>query len=156
MIHHMRSPCLIMGHLISSDYLVGSEPRSAIRDRVHQAALGPQPIQSAAQLELAWGAAILVEYLAVVSHRLDRIEHPAIVDTEPRSELAARPEQPLDHRVLAGPGQLLGGRGGRAVLLGLDEAVMHPGHDVGPGFVAVAGEWAERLLADGLAEHQVV
>src|SRR4051812_36386934 len=77
----------------------GCPPRSAERDRVHQAALGPQPVEAALQLQRAALADIALEDLGVIADRLEGIERPGIVESEPGAELAAGAEQSLRRRV---------------------------------------------------------
>ena len=91
----------------------------------------------------------------IVAASLDRLQHPFVVEPEPRAEVAGSAEQPL-HRRHVRLRHLVGIAGGDAEFFGLDQAVMQPGDDVAPHLVAVAGERAERFLADGLRQHEIV
>src|SRR5215831_11253378 len=119
------------------------------RRGVHQAALGPEPVEAPLKLQGARLAHVALEDLAIIAADLDGLRQPFVVQAEPRAELAGRPEQALDGR-RARLGHLIDIGLRDAELLGLDQAVMQPGDDVGPYFIAIARERSERLLADGL------
>src|SRR5690242_6549859 len=117
------------------------------RDGVHQAALGPGGIEPALELQGTGLADIALEDLAVIAGRLDHQLHPFVVEPEPRAEVAGGAEQTLHGRRLRLRHLVdIGLR--NAELFGLDQAVMQPGDDVAPDFVAVTREGTERLLAD--------
>src|SRR5205807_531592 len=88
--------------------------------------------------------------------RLDRVEHPLVVEPEARAELAADAEQALRGGILARLRLLVRARLGDAELLGFDEPIVNPRDEARPRLVTVAREGAERLLADRLAQHEVV
>src|SRR5258707_5865461 len=50
--------------------------------RIHQPALGPQPVQAALDLERARGAEVAVVHLAVIAHALEYTHAPAGHDAE--------------------------------------------------------------------------
>src|ERR1700759_5790209 len=72
--------------------------RSLERNGVLQAALGPERVQTALQLERARLADIAFENLAVIAGRLERGLQPLVVEPEPRAEIAGDAEQALDDR----------------------------------------------------------
>src|SRR5215475_5052524 len=78
-----------------------TDRESPIRNRVHQPAFAPQPVEPTAQLERASGADVAVKHFAVVPDRLDGVEHPFVVEAEQRAEVAGFAEQPLHDRVVA-------------------------------------------------------
>src|SRR6476620_5652373 len=94
------------------------------RQGVHQAALGPGRVQAAIELQRARLADIALEDFAVIATRLDRLQHPLVVEAEPRSEIARRAEQPLDGRDAAGLRHLVRIASGDAEFFRLDQAEM--------------------------------
>src|SRR5688500_7897048 len=66
--------------------------------RVHQPALVPQAVKPALEAE---GLQVVVEALAVVTHLLDDIERPLVVDAEHLADVAARADEALDGGVLS-------------------------------------------------------
>src|SRR3954468_9845130 len=133
----------------------GHERRLLERDRVHQAALAPEAVEAALELERARLADIALVDLAVIAGGLEGRDQPFVVDPEPRAEIAGGTQQALDRGRLR-LRHLVDIALCDAKLFGLDQAVMQPGDDVAPDLVAIAGEGAERLLADGLWQHDVV
>src|SRR5205085_10381948 len=107
------------------------------------------------ELQRAGLADISLEDFSVIAAGLDRLQHPFVVEAEPRSEIAGGTEQALNGGC-AGFCHFVGIGSGHAELFGLDEAVMKPGDDVGPYLVAVARERSERLLSDRLRPLDVI
>src|SRR6185312_11031237 len=73
----------------------------ADRRRVLQAALRPQLVQTAVDLERAAGADVLVEALAVVTDLLDDVVDPLLVDAERLAHAGRDAKDALDRRVVA-------------------------------------------------------
>src|SRR5581483_37104 len=120
----------------------------AQRRRVHQSALGPEPVQAALDAERP---EVRIEALAVVADLLHDAERPALVQAEKLAQLAVASEEALDRR--AARVRLLGDRArAEAELLGLDHGKEGPPHDVEPALVALAHRGAERLLRDELGQ----
>src|SRR6188508_2639458 len=117
----------------------------ADRRRVLQAALRPQLVQAALDLERAAGADMLVEALAVVTDLLDDVVDPLLVDPERLAHARRDAEDALDRRVLALQ-HLVDVLGVDAVLLGLEHRILSPAHDVGELVVAMAHGRRQRLL----------
>src|SRR5579859_2213359 len=113
--------------------------QSAQRDRVHQAARGPERVRSALELERAAHADVALVAVGVVADLLqDRID-PFLVEPERLAVARADAQQALDARV--GILQLLVDIGlGHAQFLGLDHRHQRPAHHVQPLVVAVADE----------------
>src|SRR5436853_40085 len=74
--------------------------RSASRGRVHDAALGPQIVDPALELERGLRSEAAVIDLAVVADRLDRVQRPLLVEAERRTHARGLAQQTLDARVL--------------------------------------------------------
>src|SRR5262245_59045561 len=85
---HRRSQTTAIELLASSD-----------RRRVLDAALGPEPVQAAADAELGACADIAVEDLTVVADLLHDAHHPVLAQAELFSEIALDAEQPADFRL---------------------------------------------------------
>src|SRR6188474_3533883 len=124
----------------------------ADRRRVLQAALRPQLVQAALDLERAAGADMLVEALAVVPDLLDDVVDPLLVDPERLAHARRDTEDALDRRVLALQ-HLVDVLRRDAIFLGLDHRVLRPAHDVGELVVAVPDHWPQRLLGDDLRQN---
>src|SRR4029077_8681247 len=75
--------------------------RSANWRGVEQAALGPQRVQAASDLERAAHADIAVEALAVVTDLLDDVVDPPLVDTECLAHARGHAEDALDGGIVA-------------------------------------------------------
>src|SRR5512134_3010598 len=75
--------------------------RSALSDwrGIHDAALVPEAVQAALEAERL---EVGVEALAVVADLLDDVVGPLVVDAEHLADVAARADDALDRRVLAG------------------------------------------------------
>src|SRR5579863_4310543 len=74
---------------------------SADRHRVDQAALGPQIVEPALQLERAAHAEIMVEHLTVIADRLDLVIGPFLVEPERLAHAGGDAEDTLDGGVVA-------------------------------------------------------
>src|SRR5262245_36673684 len=84
-----RSPTL--------EYWLSSSPD---RRRVLDAALGPQPIDAAADAELRPGAHVAFEHLAVIPDLLDDAHRPVLGQTELLAEIAFDAQETSDLRLI--------------------------------------------------------
>src|SRR3954449_2109495 len=107
------------------------------RNGIHQAALAPGRVQAALEFQRTVLADVALKNLGVIAARLDGLQDPLVVETEPRSELAGGAEQALDRRHARGFRHFVGIGRGDAELFRLDQAVVKPGDDVAPRLVAV-------------------
>src|SRR3990167_1440347 len=123
--------------------------RSADWWGVLQAALRPQLVHAAIDLEDAVLADVAVEALAVVTDLLDDVVDPLLVEAERLAHARRDAEDALDRRVVALQ-HLVDVLGVDAVLLGLEHGEQRPRHDVAELVVAVAHHRTERLLGDDL------
>src|SRR4029453_6381 len=98
---------------------------SANGRRVLQAALGPQRVLAALDLEGAAHADVAVEALAVVTDLLDDVVDPLLVDAERLAHAGRDAEDTLDRGILALQ-HLVDVLRRDAVLLGFDYALLPP------------------------------
>src|SRR5215467_4476679 len=85
------------GPLSTPMVMIGSGfPASAHRRRVHDAALGPQRVQAARDLERRVLSDVALEHLAVVPDMLDDAVDPVLGEAELLAERVLRPEQAAD------------------------------------------------------------
>src|SRR5678816_4150247 len=124
---------------------------SADRRGVLQAALRPELVHAAVDLEQRVRTDMLVVALAVVTDLLDDVVDPLLVDPERLAHARRDAEDALDRRILALQ-HLVDVLRRDAVLLGLDLGEQAPAHDVGELVVAVAHRGSERLLGDDLRQ----
>src|SRR5580704_10749615 len=95
------------------------------RNRVHQAAVGPQRVLAALELERRVDANIALEALAVVPDLLDDVVHPLLVDTDGLAVAWRDAQEALDGRIVALQ-HLVDVLRGDPQLLGLDHANQRP------------------------------
>src|SRR5258708_30193889 len=125
------------------------------RRSVLQAALGPQLVQTAVDLEDRALADVALVALAVVTDLLDDVVDPLLVDAERLAHAGGDAEDTLDRGIVALQ-HLVDVLGIDAVLLGLDHGVLGPTDDVGELVVAVAHRRAQRLLGDDLRQDDEI
>src|SRR5580700_2168042 len=127
---------------------------SANGQAVLQAALGPQRVEAARDLQRRALADIALKAFAVIALGLDDAIGPVVGQPERFTELAFEAEEAADFRI------------GRvllvvdvvfvdAKLLGVEHRMVGPAHDVFPGVVALAHRRAQRLLGNDLRQHDV-
>src|SRR5579872_1795239 len=134
----------------------GGEAAPSLEGRGEQdAAVEPQRVAAAFQLEERAHADRALVRFTVVSDRFDRVVHPVLRQTEHRAEIALGAEQAAHLRDGRGL-HLVDVLRGDAEGLGRDRAVEHPAHDVLPLVVAVAHHRALRVVRDRLGEDGVV
>src|SRR5688572_871372 len=126
------------------------------RRGVHEAALAPQAVRAARQLQRRLGSHVALEDLAVVAHRLDRAIGPVLVEAEQLAGVFTGAEDALHHRILALGFHLVDVGLRDAVFLGLDQREHHPLGDSEELIIAAAHGRAERLLGDQLGQDHVV
>src|SRR4249920_1512864 len=83
-----------------SDWAARHIWNSADRRRVLDAALGPQPVETATDAELRAGPDITVETLAVIAHLLDDAHHPVLGQAELLAIGAFGADEPPDLRLV--------------------------------------------------------
>src|SRR6516164_1312553 len=127
---------------------------SANWGRVLQAALGPQLIAAARQLERRVRADIAVVDLAIIADLLDDVDDPVIADAEALAELTFDAEHALHLRIRRFH-HLVDIPRSHAVLLGVEHGEMHPTHDRRPLAVALAHHRGQGLLRDDLGQDDV-
>src|SRR5262249_12728476 len=129
--------------------------RSAARWRVLDAALGPQLVQPAVDLERRAHADVALKRFAVVADLLDDVNGPILGQAELLTVVAFSSDETLDLRVWR-LHRLVEGLRGNAKLLGIDHGKERPLHDVEPLIVAMPDHRPERLLRDDLRQNHVV
>src|SRR6478672_4036933 len=122
---------------------------------IDEPALAPEPVHPSFQAESLRPEVAVVDF-AEITRCLERLQGPIVVDAEHLAEISLQAEHAADLGIVGFLRKLLDVRLGNAEFLGRDERVAHPGHDVRPLPVALAGEQAERLLRDHLAENHPV
>src|SRR5215213_956758 len=147
--------CKGKGARIAPDALFSIAARSADRRRVLQAALCPERILAALDLERRALADVLLEDLAVVPDMLDDAERPVVRQADGLAELALRSEHALDLGVVV-LGHLVDVRLGDTELFRVDHGVVGPAHDIAPLVVTMADGGAERLLRDDFRQDDVL
>src|SRR5580698_1330989 len=127
---------------------------SANGQTVLQAALGPQRVEAARDLQRRALADVALKNFAVIADRLDDAIGPVVGEPEPFTELAFEAEQAADFRI---GGVLLIVDIGLvdAELFGVEHRMVGPAHDVFPGVIALAHRRAQRLLGDDFRQHDV-
>src|SRR5213078_4549723 len=100
--------------------------RSSHRRCVDEAALAPQVVGAARQLQYRLRADVALEDLAIVADRLDRAIRPILVETEQLAGVFRRAEDALHDRVLAVRLLLVDVGLREAVFLGFDQRVNDP------------------------------
>src|SRR5215203_6755810 len=133
---------------------VGS-PLLSDRDAVLQAALRPERINAALDLQRRALADVALENLAVVADVLDDAHGPIVRQTDRLSELALGSDEALDLGIIR-LRLLVVVRLRQAEFLGVNKGVVDPAHDVAPLVVAVAHGKGERLLRDDFGKYDVL
>src|SRR5882672_1009000 len=122
---------------IAAVSLATAAPRSADRHRVDQPALGPQIVVAALDFERRAEPEMLVEDLAVIADRLDRVVRPFLVEAQRLAHAGRGAQHALDVGRLA-LRHLVEVLLGDALFLGLEQRIDDPVDDVVPFLVAVA------------------
>src|SRR6516165_9622848 len=128
---------------------------SSDRRRVLDAALGPEPVDAAADAELRACSHIALEYFAVIADLLDDAHHPVLGQTELLAEIALDAQQAPDLGLIRFE-CFVDGLGGYAELLGIEYGVERPFDDVEPLIVAMAHHRPEWFLGNDLGQDDVV
>src|SRR6476660_5731072 len=128
---------------------------SAERRPVLQAALGPQSVETAHDLQRRALADVALENLAVIADVLDDAIDPVVGEPERLAILTFGAEHPPGLRIVGL--QFLVDIGlGHAEFLGVDHGEMRPAHNVRPLAVAMADRRRERFLGNDFRQHDVV
>src|SRR5476649_227006 len=109
---------------------------SAHRRRDHRAALGPERIDAAAELERRALAEIALEALAVIADLLDDVVGPLLVEAEDLAVAVDHAQEAL-HVEVGRRQRVIDGRLVDAALLRLEHGVLGPAHHVEPSRIAV-------------------
>src|SRR5216683_1446865 len=117
--------------------LASGQARSPYRRRVLDPALGPQPVETAADAELRACPHIALETLAVIAHLPDDAHHPVLGEAELLAIGAFGADQPPDLGLVRFQ-RLVDILGGHAEFLGVDHREVDPFDDVEPLVVAMA------------------
>src|ERR1700719_2417640 len=128
---------------------------SAERRPVLQAALGPQRVETAHDLQRRTLADVAFENFAVIADVLDDAIDPVVGEPERLAVLTLGAEHPPGLRIVGFQFVVDVGLG-HAELLGVNHGEMRPAHNVGPLTVAMADRRGERLLGDDFRQHDVV
>src|SRR5262245_64243290 len=107
------------------------------RWRVLDAALGPEPVDAAADAELRARSHVALEYFAIVADLLDDAHHPVLAQTELLAEIALDAQEPPDLGLVRLQ-CFVDVLGGNAELLGIAHGVERPFDDIEPLIVAMA------------------
>src|SRR5262249_14829014 len=105
------------------------------RRRVLDAALGPEPIDAAADAELRPRSHIALEDFAIVADLLDDAHHPVLGQTELLAEIALDAQQAPDLGLIRFE-RFVDGLGGYAQLLGIEHRIERPFDHIEPLIVA--------------------
>src|ERR1700692_3439810 len=132
-----------------------SAPSLPDRRRILDAALGPEPVEAAADAELRPGPHVAIEHFAVIADLLDDAHDPVLGQAELLAVGALGPQHPLDLRLRRLHGFIDGLRR-YAQLLGIEHGELHPFHDGEPLVVAAAHRRRERLLGYDLGQDHVI
>src|SRR5215831_9372617 len=119
---------------------------------VHQAALCPEPIETALEVQRAVDSQVALEHLAVVADALHGAQRPVGIGRERSPEfrgLAQRPSHGWIARALAHRAHVVARD---AVLLGGDKGEQYPAHQRHPVVVAAPHDRRERLLGDPIGQ----
>ena len=131
--------------------------RSADRRRVLEAALRPQRVEAAGDLERRARADIALEDLAVIADRLDDVVRPSRCRGRGRCRTWCR--LPPSRRLISGLSEVFISSTLAWVTpssSAFEQREVHPLDDVEPLVVALADDRAERLLGDDLRQHDVI
>src|SRR5262249_31594601 len=131
------------------------DQNSAHRRRVLDAALGPEPVDAAADAELRARSYIALEYFAVVADLLDDAHHPVLGQAKLLAEIALDAQEAPDLGLVRLQ-CFVDVLGGYAELLGIDHDIERPFDDIEPLIVAMAHQRPERLLGNDLGQDDVV
>ena len=97
----MKQPIVMIGILLSGEYVDMPGADLLKRRRVHQAAVGPQGIQPAFDFEWRVDADIALEHFTVVADHFDDVVGPLLVQAEGFAVAGAHAEETLDFGVFA-------------------------------------------------------
>src|ERR1700756_4067699 len=118
---------------------------SADRHRIHQAAVGPEIVETTVEFELGVLAKGAVEDLAVIADQLDLVIGPFLVEPERLAHARSDTQHALDVGIVA-LHHVVDVLRGHPFLLGFDQRVDDPADDIVPFVVAVAHDRSKRLL----------
>src|SRR6476659_5995222 len=118
-------------------------------------ALGPEPVDAAADAELRARSHITFEHFAVIADLLDDADDPVLAQAQLLAEVALDAQEAPDLG-LVGLQRLVDVLGGDAELLGIEHREERPLDDVEPWVVAMTDERPEWFLRDDFGQNDVV
>src|SRR3546814_2059886 len=119
---------------------------STYRRGVLHAAVVPQGIEATFDLQLAAGADVSIEDLAIVTDLLDDLHRPVLRQLQILAIFPLHTQQAGDVRVLAALGLFFDVCRSDAQFLGVEHGEQGPTHDIEPFLIALADRRAEGLL----------